>query len=406
MANFDLMRQLARTKGGKIFLLVMDGLGGLPMTPNGLTELETAKTPNMDRLAKEGSLGATIPVRRGITPGSGPAHLGLFGYDPVEYQIGRGILSALGVGLDVKTGDVAARGNFCTVDENGIVTDRRAGRIATDKAMERVEILRQIQIPGVEVEVEIEKEYRFVVVMRGESLSHHLADTDPQVEGKKPFPVAPLQQDPTTARTVRLFEQWVDEAFKRLQGHEPANGVLLRGFATDPNLPKYNDVYKLNAACVAVYPMYKGVSQLVGMQIIDTQGLETPAEEFGKVAEIWKDFDFVFCHIKKTDSYAEDGKFDEKVHLIEQVDAALPTILDLKPDVVMITGDHSTPAKLKSHSWHPVPLLLWAPATHMPDHAEAFGERACYNGALGQLPAYDVMQLALAHALRLDKFGA
>lgn len=406
MANFDLMRQLARTKGGKIFLLVMDGLGGLPMTPGGLTELETAKTPNMDRLAKEGCLGATIPVRRGITPGSGPAHLGLFGYDPVEYQIGRGILSALGVGLDVRTGDVAARGNFCTVDENGIVTDRRAGRIATEKAMERVEILRQIQIPGVEVEVEIEKEYRFVVVMRGEGLSHYLADTDPQVEGKKPFPIAPLQQDPATARTARFFEQWVDEAFKRLKGHEPANGVLLRGFATDPNLPKYSDVYKLNAACVAVYPMYKGVSQLVGMQIIDTQGLETPAEEFAKVAEIWKDFDFVFCHIKKTDSYAEDGKFDEKVHLIEQVDAALSTILDLKPDVVMITGDHSTPAKLKSHSWHPVPLLLWAPATHMPDHAEAFGERACYNGALGQLPAHDVMQLALAHAQRLDKFGA
>lgn len=406
MANFDLMRQLARTKGGKIFLLVMDGLGGLPMTSDGLTELETAKTPNMDRLAKEGCLGATIPVRRGITPGSGPAHLGLFGYDPVEYQIGRGILSALGVGLDVRTGDVAARGNFCTVDENGIVTDRRAGRIATEKAMERVEILRQIQIPGVEVEVEIEKEYRFVVVMRGEGLSHYLADTDPQVEGKKPFPITPLQQDPATARTARYFEQWVNEAFKRLQGHEPANGVLLRGFATDPNLPKYNDVYKLNAACVAVYPMYKGVSQLVGMQIIDTQGLETPAEEFSKVAEIWKDFDFVFCHIKKTDSYAEDGKFDEKVHLIEQVDAALPTILDLKPDVVMITGDHSTPSKLKSHSWHPVPLLLWAPATHMPDHAEAFGERACYNGALGQLPAHDVMQLALAHAQRLDKFGA
>lgn len=406
MANFELIRQLARAKGGKIFLLVMDGLGGLPLTADGLTELETAKTPNMDRLAKEGCLGATIPVRRGITPGSGPAHLSLFGYDPVEYQIGRGILSALGVGVDVKSGDVAARGNFCTVDAEGVVTDRRAGRIATEDALKRVEILRQIQIPGVEIEVEIEKEYRFVVVMRGEGLSHYLADTDPQVEGKKPFPISPLRQDPATARTARYFEQWVTEAHKRLQGQEPANGVLLRGFATDPNLPKYDDVYQLKAACVAVYPMYKGVSQLVGMQVIDTKGLETPAEEFNKVAEIWNDFDFVFCHIKKTDSYAEDGKFDEKVHLIEQVDAALPTILGLKPDVVIITGDHSTPAKLKSHSWHPVPLLLWAPKTHMPDAATGFGERACYAGALGQMPAYDVMPLALAHALRLDKYGA
>lgn len=406
MANFDLMRQLARENGGKIFLLVMDGLGGLPLTLGGLTELETAKTPNMDRLAKEGSLGATIPVRRGITPGSGPAHLGLFGYDPVEYKIGRGILSALGVGLDVKTGDIAARGNFCTVDADGIVTDRRAGRISTEEAMKRVDLLRQIQIPGVEIMVEIEKEYRFVVVMRGEGLSDALADTDPQVIGEKPLPVTPLKQDPSTAHTARLFSQWVDEAFERLQDQAPANGVLLRGFATDPNLPKYEDVYKLNAACVAVYPMYKGVSKLVGMQVIDTSGLETPAEEFQKVAEIWDDFDFVFCHIKKTDSYGEDGNFDAKAHLIEEVDAALPIILDLKPDVVIITGDHSTPAKHRSHSWHPVPLLLWSPESHMPDTAEAFGERACLHGALGQIPADDVMPLALAHALRLDKYGA
>lgn len=406
MANFDLMRQLARDNGGKIFLLVMDGLGGLPLTLGGLTELETAKTPNMDRLAKEGSLGATIPVRRGITPGSGPAHLGLFGYDPVEYKIGRGILSALGVGLDVKAGDVAARGNFCTVDADGIVTDRRAGRISTEEAMKRVEILRQIQIPGFEIMVEIEKEYRFVVVMRGEGLSDTLADTDPQVTGEKPLPVTPLKQDPATAHTARLFSQWVDEAFERLQGQAPANGVLLRGFATDPNLPKYEDVYKLKAACVAVYPMYKGVSKLVGMQVIDTSGLETPAEEFQKVAEIWADFDFVFCHIKKTDSYGEDGNFDAKAHLIEEVDAALPIILDLKPDVVIITGDHSTPAKHRSHSWHPVPLLLWSPESHMPDAAEAFGERACLHGALGQILADDVMPLALAHALRLDKYGA
>lgn len=406
MADFNLTRRLARDEGGKILLLVLDGVGGLPMELGGLTELETAKTPNMDRLAKEGSLGATIPVRRGITPGSGPAHLALFGYDPVEYEVGRGALSAFGVGLDLRPGDVAARGNFCTLDSNGVVTDRRAGRIPTEEGAKRVELLRAIEIPGIQTQVEVVKEYRFVLTMRGEGLDHHLEDTDPQVTGEKPLAATPTIESQAARHTAALVDQWVSAAVERLKGHEPANGLLLRGFATDPNLPKYSEVYKLKAACVAVYPMYKGVSRLVGMDAVDTVGLETPAEEFGKVAEIWDQYDFVFCHIKKTDSYGEDGNFDAKVHLIEEVDQALPMLLDLKPDVVMITGDHSTPAKHRSHSWHPVPFLLWSPDSHMPDTAEAFGERACYNGALGQFPASDAMQLALAHAKRLDKYGA
>lgn len=406
MADFELARNLARDEGGKIMLVVMDGLGGLPMEVNGKTELESAKTPTMDRLAKEGSVGGTIPVRRGITPGSGPAHLALFGYDPVEYQVGRGILSAFGVGLDVKPGDVAVRGNFCTLDENGIVTDRRAGRIPTEEGIKRVDLLRQISIPGVETSVEIVKEYRFVLTMRGKGLSHQLEDTDPQVTGEAPLNPVPSHSSTEAEYTADLFKQWIAEAHKVLAGHEPANGVLLRGFATDPLLPKYNDVYKLKAACVAVYPMYKGVSKLVGMDVIDTAGLESPQEEFEKVASIWKDYDFVFCHIKKTDSYGEDGNFDAKVHLIEEVDAALGTLLDLEPDVLIITGDHSTPARLKSHSWHPVPTLLWAPQTHMPDAADHFGERACYSGALGIFPASDLMPYALAHAKRFDKYGA
>ncbi len=406
MADFKLMRQLARADGGKILLLIMDGLGGLPLTSDGLTELETANTPNMDRLAREGTLGATVPVRRGITPGSGPAHLSLFGYDPVEHTVGRGILSALGVGLDVQAGDVATRGNFCTLDTDGLVTDRRAGRIPTEEGQKRVDILKQITIPGVQTQVEVVKEYRFVVTMRGEGLSGALADTDPQVTGVKPLSVQPTDDSSEAVRTAELFNQWIAEARKALAGHEPANGALLRGFATDPNLPKYDDVYKLNAACVAVYPMYKGVSRLVGMDIIDTAGLETPTEEFQKVAEIWDEYDFVFCHIKKTDSYGEDGNFDAKTHLIEQVDEVLPILLDLNPDVVMITGDHSTPAKHRSHSWHPVPFLMWSPQTVMPDYAQGFGERACYAGGLGQFPATDIMPLALAHANRLNKFGA
>ncbi len=404
MANFELMRRLTLDKGGKILLLVMDGLGGLPMGAGGLTELEAARTPNLDRLAREGSTGLSIPVARGIAPGSGPAHLALFGYDPLVYEIGRGVLEATGIGLEVNPGDVAIRGNFCTVDANGLITDRRAGRISTEEGAKRVAVLKEIKLPGVQIDVEIAKEYRFAMVMRGAGLHGAVADTDPQATGVAPLPARAL--DPAAEKTARLVNQWLDEARKALKGREPANMATLRGFAMEPGLPKYADVYQLKAACVAVYPMYKGVARLVGMDVIPTTAHDTTADEFKKVAEIWNDYDFVFCHIKYTDSRGEDGDFDTKVKVIEGVDEALPILLDLKPDVLIVTGDHSTPAKYKAHSWHPVPTLLWAPETHMPDRAECFGERDCMTGALGQFPAADLMPLALAHARRLQKFGA
>lgn len=404
MANFELISRLAQDTGGKIILLVMDGLGGLPITPGGQTELEAANTPNMDKIAREGSVGLSIPVARGIAPGSGPAHLALFGYDPIQYEIGRGVLEATGIGLEVLPGDVAIRGNFCTVDENGLITDRRAGRIPTEEGAKRVELLKKIQLPGVETIVEAVQDYRFAVILRGPGLNGDIADTDPQVTGKPTLPA--VAGSPEAEYTAKLVNQWLDEARKVLKGHEPANMVTLRGFAMEPGLPKYKDVYKLKAACVAVYPMYKGVARLVGMDVIQTDSHDTPADEFNHVARIWNDYDFIFCHIKYTDSRGEDGNFDAKAKVIEQVDEALPILLGLNPDVLIITGDHSTPAKLKSHSWHPVPTLLYAPATHMPDRAQAFGERECIGGALGQFPAADLMPLALAHAKRLVKYGA
>jgi len=404
MANFELISRLANESGGKIILLVMDGVGGLPRTPDGLTELETAKTPNMDALAKSGSSGLSIPVARGVAPGSGPAHLALFGYDPIEYEIGRGVLEATGIGIEVNPGDVAIRGNFCTVDANGLITDRRAGRIPTEEGAKRVELLKQIKLPGVETVVEAVQDYRFALLLRGEGLNGAIADTDPQVTGVPPLPAAAL--DPAAEHTAQLVNQWLAEAARILKGHEPANMVTLRGFAMDPNLPKYKDVYKLKAACVAVYPMYKGVSRLVGMDVIQTDSHDSAADEFNHVARIWNDYDFVFCHIKYTDSRGEDGNFDAKVKVIEEVDAALPILTALNPDVLIITGDHSTPATYKAHSWHPVPTLLYAPKTHMPDRAQAYGERECMTGALGQFPAADLMPLALAHANRLAKYGA
>lgn len=400
---FDYIPPLLRKADTKIVLLILDGLGGLPIEPGGPTELEAANTPIMDRLAAEGTLGQTIPIRPGVTPGSGPAHLALFGFDPVVYYIGRGALSASGVGMDLKPGDVAVRGNFCTLDAAGNITDRRAGRISSEVAAPLVASLDAIRIPGVGTEVRQVKEYRFAVVMRGEGLHHAIEDTDPQITGVPPHPA--LATDSRAERTADLFNQWIAAAREVLADQPTANGVTLRGFATDPALPNFLDSYGLNAACVAVYPMYRGVSALVGMQVIQFPG-ESPAEEFAAVSKVWEDYNFFFIHIKKTDSKGEDGDFQGKVQVIESVDQALPALLDLKPDVLIITGDHSTPAKMKYHSWHPVPFLIWAPETALPDQQTRFGERWCSLGGLGTFPAVDTVPQALAHAGRLDKYGA
>jgi 2,3-bisphosphoglycerate-independent phosphoglycerate mutase len=400
---FDYIPPLLQPSNTKIVLLIMDGLGGLPIEPGGPTELEAAHTPNMDRLAAEGCLGRSIPIRPGITPGSGPAHLALFGYDPLVFDVGRGALSAAGVGLNVNTGDVAARGNFCTLDADGNIIDRRAGRISSQDSAPLIDRLQDIQISGVEIEVCQVKEYRFAVVMRGENLRPELNDTDPQKISVPPLPVRATT--PEAEYTASLFEQWIAEARKKLSDQPKANGVTLRGFATDPAFQSYQDAYGLRAACVAVYPMYRGVAKLVGMDIIQFEG-ETPEDEFDAVKRNWDDYDFFFVHIKKPDSKGEDGDFEGKAKIIETVDNALPSLLDLKPDVLIITGDHSTPSQLRSHSWHPVPFLLWTPSSHLPDTEAHFGERACARGALGNFPAMDTMPLALAHAGRIAKFGA
>jgi 2,3-bisphosphoglycerate-independent phosphoglycerate mutase len=400
---FDYIPPLLRTSSSKIVLLVMDGLGGIPINAGGPTELEAAQTPNMDQLASEGALGQVTPIRPGITPGSGPAHLALFGYDPLEYEIGRGVLESVGVGLQVNLGDVAARGNFCTLDEQGNITDRRAGRIATEEALPLVESLKKIVIPGISTEVRHVKEYRFAVVMRGENLYPDIDDTDPQRTGVPPLPAT--ARSAAAEHTADLFNQWIFKAREILSDNEQANGMTSRGFATDPNLPSFQDSYGLRAAVISVYPMYKGVASLVGMQVIDFSG-ESPEDEFAALARVWDEHDFFFIHIKKTDSKGEDGDFDGKAKIIEGVDQALPNLLELNPDVLIITGDHSTPARLKTHSWHPVPFLLWAPATIRPDSQSSFGERACSQGGLGNFPSMETLPLALAHAGRLEKFGA
>jgi 2,3-bisphosphoglycerate-independent phosphoglycerate mutase len=403
MADLDLMKKLTIASSSKIVLLVFDGLGGLPPEANGLTELEAAFTPNLDKLASEGTLGQTIPIRRGITPGSGPAHLALFGYDPLTFDVGRGVLEATGIGMKVQMGDIAARGNFCTVDVDGNITDRRAGRISSEAAQPLVEKLDKIHIEGVEVVVNHVKEYRLAVVIRGEGLDPSLKDTDPQKTGVPPLQVVPKVS--SAKSTAQLFNLWISEAREVLADQEKANCLTLRGFSTDPALPTYSDVYNLNPACIAAYPMYKGVSRLVGMEVIDFDG-DLVEDEFSALANNWNAYDFFFVHIKKTDSRGEDGDFAGKVAEIEAVDRILPNLLNLNPDVLVVTGDHSTPSQLRMHSWHPVPMLLWAPKSARPDDQKQFGEKNCTHGGFGTILATDLMPLMLAHAGRLEKFGA
>lgn len=400
---FEYLSSIIRKSTTKIVLLVIDGLGGLPIVPDGPTELESAQTPHLDNLAGEGTLGQIISIKPGITPGSGPAHLALFGYDPLKHFIGRGALAAAGVGLPIKKGDVAARGNLCTLDDEGKIIDRRAGRISSEEALPIVHSLNDITIPGVETEVRQVKEYRFTIAMRGEGLSPYIEDTDPQGTGVPPLPAKASQQD--AEKSASLFNKWIAQAKKVLKDQSRANGVTLRGFATYPGLVSFQEAYGLKAACIAVYPMYRGVSSLVGMEIVEFSG-DKPKDEFTALKKAWGDFDFFFVHIKKTDSKGEDGDFEGKVKVIETVDRAIPQLLDLNPDVLIVTGDHSTPAKLLSHSWHPVPFLLWAPSTVLPDVQNTFGERSCAQGGLGTFPALDTIPLALGHAMRLNKYGA
>jgi 2,3-bisphosphoglycerate-independent phosphoglycerate mutase len=397
----NLTRELHVKNETKIVLYVADGLGGLPQQPGGLTELETANTPHLDELAKRGVCGGSIPVLPGISPGSGPGHLGLFGYDPLKYIIGRGALEATGIGFELQEGDVAVRANFCTVDTAGNITDRRAGRIPTDESAPLAIRLRDVKIPGVHVFVEPVKEHRFVIVFRGTELRGSVADTDPQRTGIPPLdPVADSQDSQRTAEVAREF---IAQARKLLADQPKANCLTLRGFSGKPNLPSYQEVYGLRAAAIAVYPMYKGLARLVGMDIVGKP--QTLDEQMSLLEQNWAKYDFFFIHFKYTDSSGEDGNFAAKVKRTEEFDAVVPRITALNPDVLVVTGDHSTPSMLASHSWHPVPTLI-AGKYCRTDGCQRFGESECTRGGLGQFEAKYLMTLALANARRLNKYGA
>lgn len=400
--DLDFIRKLKKPAETKIVLLVIDGVGGLPRESDNLTELETAIIPNLDSLASRGICGLQQPVSSGITPGSGPGHLSLFGYDPMKYQVGRGVLSALGIDFELKPQDVAARGNFCTIDENDNILDRRAGRISNEKNEELCNLLSEIKLPGVDVFVETVKEHRMLLVLRGEGLSSKIIDTDPQEVGKKPLQPKPLSSE--AEKTASLVKQFLDQASEILGDYHPANMLLLRGFSKKPDWTTIEDAFGLKSAAIASYPMYRGLAKLLGMHILETG--KTVKDEFNTLTNNWDEFDFFYLHVKKVDSAGEDGDFERKVAAIEEVDKEIPKLIDLNPDVIIVTGDHSTPSLLKYHSWHPVPIILWSKYCRV-DNVNHFGERACMTGGLGpRLPAVDLMPLALANAMRLEKFGA
>ena len=397
----DVIAPLVVENATKIVLVVLDGIGGLPRPETGKSEMETARLPHLDALAARGACGLIRHVAPGITPGSGPGHLGLFGYDPLFYQVGRGVLEALGIEFDLRPGDVAARGNFCTIDDRGLITDRRAGRISTDLCIRLTDRLRGIRLPGVEMFVEPVKDYRFVLVLRGPGLSGRLSETDPQVLGKPPLPVRAL--DPEARIAADAVNTFAVEARRILADAAPANMVLLRGFDQLPELPRFPEVFHLRAAAIAAYPMYRGLARLVGMETLKTgAGF---ADEVATLREHWDAYDFFFLHYKDTDKAGEDGDFDAKVEALERLDGFIPEILAQRPDVMVVTGDHASPSILAGHGWQPVPVLL-ASRYAGADPVTAFSERACAAGTLGILPSQHLMPLVMANALRLTKFGA
>jgi len=398
--------ELTLKSKAKLVLIVLDGLGDLATRQqNYLTPLEAATTPNLDKLAKDSAQGRMIPAAPGITPGSGPGHLGLFGYDPLEFQVGRGVIEALGLGVELKPGDVCARANFATLNENGIVTDRRAGRIATEICEKLcAKLAAKIKKIGeTEVIIKAGKEHRFVIVFRGRGLEGPLTDADPNREGFAIPIVHPRdEKNAGQKKMAALIADFYKAALPVLGGEKPANGFLMRGIAHQPHIPLFEDRYKLKPACLAVYPMYKGLAQLVGMKKIEAQTIQ---QQFELYLNEYDNFDFFFIHYKYTDKSGEDGDFDAKMKAIEYFDAALPIFLRKKPDVLAITGDHSTPVAAKGHSWHPQPVMLHS-ALSGSDKLERFTETGANLGSLGIFKSKYLIRLMQANARMFDKFGA
>jgi 2,3-bisphosphoglycerate-independent phosphoglycerate mutase len=401
----ELISRLSQPSDRRAVLFVLDGVGDIRTETQPKTALEAARLPNFDELARRSALGRIVPVAQGVTPGSGPGHLALFGYDPTrpEVDIGRGVLEALGLDLEVRPGDLAVRGNFATADADGRLTDRRAGRIPTSECQR---LCRQLQpalaeLSDLEVVIVPGEEHRFVLILRGSGLSPEIADTDPQKTGVPPL--APAALSPEAEGTAQLLGDVIGRIESEIAEEPAANRVLLRGVSRLPDLPRFDELYHLRPGAFAGYPLYRGVASACGMEVVPCG--KSVEETIGTVEEHWDRFDFFFVHIKQTDKAGEDGDLDAKVKVLERVDAELPRLLKLGPAALAVTGDHSTPAPLKAHSWHPVPLLIHSEFCFV-DETTEFTETAAAQGHLGTFRSIDLIGMLLANAGRLAKFGA
>ena len=400
MIDLPYIGEICRSTASRIVMLVVDGLGGIPHSTTGKSELETAHLPNLDALARRSACGLTTPVIGGVTPGSGPGHMALFGYDPVKYLMGRGVLEALGIGVEVAEGDIAARGNFCTVDSAGLLVDRRAGRISTERTRPLVELLDRIEAPGASLSVYPVQDYRFVLLLKGEGLDANITETDPQSVGVAPLNARALSAN--ASKTASAVNAFTSAATEVLSDRDQANMVLLRGFSSLPHLPDFGTTYRLSPAAVAAYPMYRGLAKLVGMRVLPTG--KNFEDELDTLEEHLVEHDFFFLHFKPADAAGEDGDFEAKVSRLEELDSLVPRLLALGADTLVVAGDHSTPAVMASHSWHPVPLMIHSALTEA-DGVGEFSERGCRGGSIGRIDATNVMLMALAHAGKLVKFG-
>ena len=401
MITFPYLSEIVRSNDSRVIMVVVDGLGGIPSSDTGLSELESARTPNLDQLAQSSDCGLSTPVLPGITPGSGPGHLSLFGYDPIEHIIGRGALEAFGAGIVMKQGEIAARGNFCTIDNTGLITDRRAGRIPTTECQRLCTMLSSITIPQITLRVVPGEGHRFTIVFKGENLSSDISSNDPQATGIQPLTIVGLNKPSNPL--IQVVNSFLDQARELLRNEQQANMVLLRGFSSVPNIPSMANSYQLNPAAIAAYPMYRGLAQLIGMTVLPT-GI-TFQQEIQTLVDNYLDHNFFFLHYKDADTAGEDGDFQGKVKALEEFDRLIPEVTALKPAVLAITGDHATPAVMKGHSWHPVPFLIHSKYA-IKGITPAFSEKSCKSGSIGVIPAQHLMLSILAHADKLTKFGA
>ena len=379
--------------------MVVDGLGGMADERQG-TELEDASTPHLDDLAAGGVTGLLEPVGPGITPGSGPGHLALFGYDPVRFVLGRGALSAAGLGVPLHPGDVAARGNLCTLDAEGTVVDRRAGRISDEEGRRVVARLDE-EVAG--AEFHHEKGHRVLVVFRGDGPRPPDRRHGPAGD-RRPAAGPPSPRSGGGGHRRRSSSATLEEVRRVLADEPAANGLLLRGFDTQRALPSFRERTGMRAAAVAVYPMYRGIAALLGFDV-----LGPPADLSEQVRLLEKhreDADLFFVHVKDADAAGEDGDRAAKIAAIERVDdAILDLIAAADPGVVAVTGDHATPSQMAAHSWHPVPVLVHGPRCGR-DETDRFGERWCRAGGLGTRPSTDLLPILMANAGHLAKYGA